>query len=92
MQKKTKMEKKGKQIFSNCKNVYAKKKSKILFQKNRQKKGRNAKKGTCGVSCTLSNNCSFGRAIRSTLFVEFYNDFQCNLNIFFVINFNQMKA
>ena len=40
MQKTTKMQKKGKKIFSNSKNVYAKKSRKYYFKK----KGRNAKK------------------------------------------------
>ena len=47
MQKKTKMQKKGKQIFSNCKNVYAKKSRKYYFKKTGKKKV--AKKGMWGV-------------------------------------------
>ena len=45
MQKKDKNAKKNKKIFSNFKNIYyAKKRSKILFQKIMQKKDKHAKK------------------------------------------------
>ena len=58
MQKKTKMQKKGKKNFSNSKNIYAKKGRKYYFKKTGKKKAemqkkKVAKKGTCGVQRTF---------------------------------------